>query len=289
MRIFKIISALLLLICLQACAQKKAESIGKKVKKITLQDSVKLKKYAQQIDKAPLFSSKRQRYLDSILLVVPTDAYAWQQKAMPLFKQKKYELGMSYLDSAVKYDQSNHYLEYRAFIKCIFQKSYRSAIKDFDAIQKIKGNSYVMDHTYEFYKGLCYLQLNQFNTAEQLFTKNINEDRIKLGDKWINCSSLFYQGVCFYELGKYPKAIESFNECIARYSNFSDAKYYRAICLQNIGKKKEALVLVKEAESDFKIGYSIPETNAMYEIYPYQVNKFLLQYYREELEGKRNE
>ena len=38
----------------------------------------------------------------------PTNAYLWQQKAMPFFKQKKYELGLQYLDSAIKYDQTNY-------------------------------------------------------------------------------------------------------------------------------------------------------------------------------------
>jgi len=75
---------------------------------------------------------KRQLYIDSALNIVPKASQLWQQKAMPLFKQKKYEIAMPFLDSAVKYDKTKHWLEYRAFIKCIFQKSYRAAIKDFN-------------------------------------------------------------------------------------------------------------------------------------------------------------
>ena len=46
-------------------------------------------------------------------------AYLWQQKAMPYFKAKKYEIGMPLLDKAVYYD-SQRWLAYRGFIKCIF-------------------------------------------------------------------------------------------------------------------------------------------------------------------------
>lgn len=285
MKHFKI---LFFLIILQSCHEKKTEP-SRNLRMLSREDSIKLNGYILRIDKLPLFSIVRQDYLDSILTILPKYTYAWQQKAMPLFKQKKYELGMNYLDSAVKYDSTSHYLEYRAFIKCIFQKSYRSSILDFENLQKINGNCYVMDHTYEFYKGLCYLQLNKFDIAERLFSKSISEDSLKLGKEWINCSALFYQGICFYEKQSYKKAIGSFDEAIFRYSRFSDAKYYKAICLEGLNNRKEALKVIKEAEKDFIDGYSIPETNAIYETYPYQINKFLINGYKNKLEGVTND
>jgi hypothetical protein len=48
-----------------------------------------------------------------------TIAYLWQQKAMPYFKARKYEVGMQYINKAVKYDAAR-WQSYRAFIKCIF-------------------------------------------------------------------------------------------------------------------------------------------------------------------------
>lgn len=274
----------LLLILFNSCI-----SNGEKVKvaKLNLEDSLNLIKYAKLVDVSPLYSLDRQKYLDSVLMIVPKNAYAWQQKAMPLFKQKKYELGMSYLDSAVKYDKTDHYLEYRAFVKCIFQKNYKGAIEDFKSVSKLKGNAYVMDHTYEFYVGLCHLQLNQFEMAEKLFSKNIEEDEKKLGKDWINCTSLFYQGICFYELGLTMKAIQSFDNSLEQYNNFIDAKYYKAICLLKLDKKKEALVLLESAQNDLKKDFSFPETNAVYETYPYQVNSNLINQFKAELEGQR--
>ncbi len=50
-----------------------------------------------------LYSREREEEIDKGLEKDSTIAYLWQQKAMPLFKQGKYELGMEYLDKAVLY------------------------------------------------------------------------------------------------------------------------------------------------------------------------------------------
>ena len=65
-----------------------------------------------------------QACLDEGLAKDSTIAYLWQQKAMPLFKARKYEAGMVFLDKAVALDE-NKWLDYRAFIKCIFAKTYQ--------------------------------------------------------------------------------------------------------------------------------------------------------------------
>ena len=41
----------------------------------------------------------------------------------------------------------NKWLDYRAFIKCIFAKTYKEAIIDFEKCKVKIGNSYIMDHT----------------------------------------------------------------------------------------------------------------------------------------------
>lgn len=184
---------------LNSCGQSNTKVESKVTRKISSSDSLKVMRYLEKSGEVSLFSVKRQLYLDSALSIVPWAAYIWQQKAMPLFKQKKYEIGMPHLDSAVKYDKSHHWLEYRAFIKCIFQKSYRAAIVDFNKAQKLVGNSVVMDHSYEFYKGLCYLQLNEIDSAEYLITKCIEEERKARGEEWIHHLHWFYSGVINYE------------------------------------------------------------------------------------------
>jgi tetratricopeptide (TPR) repeat protein len=222
-----------------------------------------------------LHSSERQAYLDSVLLIDHTQTYAWQQKAMPLFKQKKYEAGMPFLDSAVKYDKSYRWLEYRAFMKCIFQRAYRAAISDFRLAEKKNPRGIVMDHSYDFYTGLSLLQLNRFDSAEHYVRKSIDEGVARVGEG--HHLEQLYLGVIFMELKKLPEAIKWFDGALKAYPRFSDAKYYKALCLRMSGQPGDAQ-LMKEAAADLKAGYTINEDNVLYEEYPYQVRSYMLQW-----------
>lgn len=71
-----------------------------------------------------ILMSERQECLDAGLAKDSTIAYLWQQKAMPLFKMRKYEAGMVFLDKAVKYDEKR-WLDYRAFINVFLLKVIR--------------------------------------------------------------------------------------------------------------------------------------------------------------------
>lgn len=213
-----------------------------------------------------------QECLDAGLKKDSTIAYLWQKKAMPLFKQMKYEAGMVFIDKAVEYDAFGQQ-PYRAFIKCIFAKTYKEAIADFEDCKKRFGNQYIMDHTYDFHIALSYLQLNEFQKAEEIFKSDL-ENTIKThGDSWVHHLDLFYYGITKYEQQKWEEAVTVFDQALAKYPNFSEVKFYKGICLARLGKKEEAKKILEEAEVDLKKGYTINEDNAIYERYPYQIKR----------------
>jgi tetratricopeptide (TPR) repeat protein len=199
-----------------------------------------------------------------------TIAYLWQQKAMPYFKARKYEIGMPLIDKAVMYD-ANRWQSYRAFIKCIFAKTYKEAKIDFEDCKLKFGNNYVMDHTYNFYIALCDLQLNNYSDAENLLQDYVNDMFKKNGENWVHPTALFYLGIAKYELQKWDEAIVEFDRALKQYPNYSDVQYYKAICLARIGKKDECDKLFQQAKENSKLGYSINEDNVAYEKYPYQI------------------
>lgn len=210
-----------------------------------------------------------QSCIDKGLKKDSTIAYLWQQKAMPYFKCKKYEVGMSFLDKAVLYNKQE-WLPYRGFIKCIFSKTYKEAIKDLEECIKLYGNGYIMDHTYSFYIGLCYLQLNEYDKAEKVFDDYVN-DIYKNRQQLEHPTAYFYQAIAKNELQKWDEAIAIFDKALKIYPQFSDAKYYKAICWLKLGKPKEEVVaLVGLAREDAAKGFTINEDNTVYETYPYQ-------------------
>ena len=206
--------------------------------------------------------------LDAGLKKDSTIAYLWQQKAMPYFKAKKYSVGKPFLDKAVHYDEKR-WLAYRGFMKCIFSKDYTGAIEDFQKCITKYGNSYEMDHTYAFYIGLSYLQLNEFKMAETVFKKDI-ETQISQRNE-AHFLDLFYYGISKYEQQKWEEAIVEFDKSLKQYPDFSDVQFYKAICLARLGKKEESSLLLAKAKKDATAGYTINEDNAVYETYPYKV------------------
>lgn len=188
---------------------------------------------------------------------------------MPYFKIKKYEVGMEHLDNAVEYD-ADRYQPYRGFIKCIFAKTYHEAIIDFKESIEKWGDHYVMDHTYSFYIGLSYLQLNEFDKAEIYFENTITEQEEESEEA--HYLDLFYYAITKYELEKYKEAILYFDKALEQYPQFSEVIYYKALSLRELGKSVEEYQdLLKQASEFAEKGYTINEDNVIYEFYPYQV------------------
>ena len=234
------------------------------------QDSIIEKYLKQGAWKHHYFTKEWQANIDEGLKLDSTIGYLWQQKAMPFFKQRKYETGLQYLDKAVQYDKA--WLDYRAFIKCIFVKTYKDALIDFEACKKMKGNAVVMDHSYDFYMALCYLQLNDVQKAFSILHPYLEKTKKEKGDGWLHHLDLFYLGIIYYELDDYDNAIAAFDKALLKYSNFSDAKYFKGKCIALKGDMEKGHALIKEAKADFDKGYTINEDNSIYEPYPYQVN-----------------
>jgi tetratricopeptide (TPR) repeat protein len=238
--------------------------------KLSFRDSVREHYLKHGAWRYAINSDEYGREIDSAIALSHNDAYLWQQRGMPYVKQMKYEIGMAYVDSAVKYD-ADKWLDYRAFLKCIFQKSYRSALADFEGSLILHPKATVMDHEYAFYMALCYLQLNQYDSAERCFTQCVANDRAVSGS-WVHYLHTFYLGLTQYLEHKHLEAIANFDMALDKYPRFSDAKYYKAQCLLHMKQLHQAHDLLTEARADLNEGLTINEDNAIYERYPYQVH-----------------
>lgn len=131
---------LLTISCKQSKDGKNLENqVNHLITSIEEQDSIIEEHLENGAWKKGLYSTEWQEEIDKGLAKDSTIAYLWQQKAMPLFKQGKYELGMKYLDKAVKFDRNNEWLEYRAFMKCIFSKHIKRRLKTLKSVKRKRG------------------------------------------------------------------------------------------------------------------------------------------------------
>ena len=128
-----------------------------------------------------------------------------------------------------------------------------------------------MDHSYDFYIGLSYLQLNEFKKAEEIFQKDYEYQLNEKGEDWLHHLDLFYFGISKYEQKNYEGAIEMFDRALKIYPQFSDVLCYKAEALRRIGKVKEGNELTKDCKLFAEKGFTINEDNEKYENYPYQI------------------
>ncbi|WP_324025439.1 hypothetical protein QSV08_19875 [Maribacter sp. BPC-D8] len=234
-------------------------------------DSMHIREYVEKSFQTPLHSLEHQQYLDSALTIDPTNAWLWQQKAMPLYKARKYQLGRPFLEKAVEHNPEK-YLDYSGFMRCIFSKDYLKSISEFMRAKKEYGDGYVMDHTYNFYIGLDYLQLNKFSKAKEflLLSKEQQLKDFPNDSPQEACHYLdwYYLGIADFELGNYKEAIASFDMSLKVYVNFADALYFKGRSMTKLGNEEGGEWEKKAFENGDN---TIKEDNAIYEIYPYQL------------------
>ena len=242
-----------------------------KAQSVLPKDSARVNMLFRNAMKCDLYGQARQSYLDTILTIDHRYAWAWQQKAMPMFKQRKYSVGLTWLDSAVAYQKNVEWLEYRAFIKCIFLKDYVGAILDFEKSAQKNPIGFVMDHSYDFYIGISYLMLNNFKEAEKYIDRSLREGEQRTGEG--HFLEYFYQGIVRMEENRLDAAITSFQIAIKYYPCFSDAQFYLAKCLYQQHHTEDANELFKKGYACKKQGFTINEDNVIYELYPYQVRE----------------
>lgn len=234
-----------------------------------------------------IYGFEGQLMADSLLRIDPTNAQIWQRKAMPHLKNGDFISWDKYISKAVLY-APERYLAYRGFCRAIFIKDYENALLDFEAIQKLKPNApvYEMDHSAEFFRGMCYMELGQLDSARFFMEKSVKWQMDTKGAEWTHYVDLFYMGVIYYELNDISKAQYYIDASLKNYAQFPDAHYYKALILSKLGRNGEAVEHLAAIENAWKKRYRMNEDNEVYSNYPKQIGQTEVDNLRAVLMGK---
>ena len=214
-----------------------------------------------------------QVYCDSILAICPNIARVYQQKALPYIKSGDFAKAFPLEDKAAQLDPKR-YLDYKAFLKCLFSKDYEGSIKDFEEAERLNPNNFVMDHSYWFYQGLCYLELKNYVQAEKCLKKDILLQT--QGDSTIKAhyNSYLYLGIICLETKRYADAQSNFEETLKQYSQLPDAHFYMAMIHKELGNAKEKRHFLENAREFASKGYRQNEDQEIYSNYPHQITLY---------------
>ncbi|MET0638098.1 MAG: tetratricopeptide repeat protein [Chitinophagaceae bacterium] len=209
-------------------------------------------------------------YCDSVLMVCPNTAEAYQLKAIPSLKGGDYETAFRLNDKAVELEPRN-YLDYRAFLKCIFTKDYNGSITDFKEAEKLSPKGGLMDHSYSFFIGLCYMELGRYQDAEEYFKKDITMQTGGDSLQLPHFNSLFYTGLLYYRMSQFSKAKKYLEDCVGVYEQHPEANYYLAMIAGQEGNKAQKIRYLDIAKKALRNGYRLNEDNIYYANYPGQI------------------
>lgn len=210
-----------------------------------------------------------QHYCDSVLQICPDYDYLWQMKAMPAVKMGIYELAFASLSHAVVLNREKQ-LPYQAFLKCTFAKDYEGALLDFEESERMISGGGLMDHSFSFYKGLCYLGLNDPQKAVDELEKDILQQTKRSGKGNEHYNSLFYLGLAYLLSKEYEQAEAYLKASIKAYSRFPDANFYLGRLYRIQRRKTLAATHLQIAKDALQSGASMNEDNNFYVDYPYQ-------------------
>jgi tetratricopeptide (TPR) repeat protein len=220
------------------------------------------------------FTAEGQAALDSASWIDPTNSQIWQQKSMPYLKTGDFMSWRKFINKAVD-NAPEKYLAYRGFCAMIFVKDYESALLDFEKRQKLSPKEAIheMDHALEFWRGLCYLELGNLDSARFFMEKSLKNQLDLRTAEWAHYNDFFYLGVIYYELNDLTKAHYYIDASLKNYAQFPDAHYYKALILNKLGKSGEALEHLAQIENAWKKRYRMNEDNEIYSNYPKQIGQ----------------
>ncbi len=144
----------------------------------------------------------------------------------------------------------------RGYLYLIFYRNYKKAIADFDASDTLTDYiDHPQGHSVDFWRGIAYLGLKDYENSIAYWDKHIQRETEESGEDWVELEAFLYRGIAYYESGNFDKALEDFDKAIQYFKQTADAKYYKALILNQQGYQDEALRLLDDAIVDFKAGF----------------------------------
>lgn len=234
-----------------------------------VQDSL-FEKFSERAYRFDMNDDGREEVWDSLLAICPNIAEVYQEKSTKYIRNGDYARAFNFVDKAVLLD-SVTWTAYRGFLHCIYTKDYESALIDLQRAERLSPYGNQMDHNYWFYRGLCYLELQSYEQAENAFLRDIKQQRRRVETNDIHFNTLLYLGIVYLEMMEFDKAEKTLKECLQYYEQLPEANYYLARTLKSIGNPGADLYFQK-AKQYLLEGYKINEPTEWFVNYPRQIS-----------------
>jgi len=167
-------------------------------------------------------------------------------------------------------------LGYKAYCWLYFYRDYKTALADIDKYDALTPDfvDYPQSTSVDYMRGICYLQLDDYDNAIKYLDKHITMEVKDVGAKYIASLNYLLLGMAYHKQGNYAEADSIYNIGLVHNANASDLHFYKAQNLFSMGKNNEASDALDSAQDWFNKGAKNgrPYVEEFYEIYQEDLN-----------------
>lgn len=162
-------------------------------------------------------SPDQMKALEKACRLNPRNEQAWTLLSAPYLYRGLYDEWHSHLEKAIELHPEES-APIRGMNKLFYFRDYAGALYDFDLTDTLTVDK--PDYIYinrkaksvDYMRGLCYLGLKNYDTADQYFIKYYETESSKTGSIEIDNTAFLYRGMMANEQQDYTKAITILNE-----------------------------------------------------------------------------
>jgi tetratricopeptide (TPR) repeat protein len=179
----------------------------------------------------------------------------WREKGVPFLKRGMATEFEEHYKNAVGYNPMV-WAGWRGYIYLFFYRDYQRAIAGFDMTDTLTPGlvDYPQALSVDYLRGICYLKLNQHDTAVSLFDKHIAYEKEISGPQYVMPQAYLYKGIAAYKSEKYALAQQTFKEGVELAPQNADLLFWHAKALLIMGEKARARISLEEAALQLKAG-----------------------------------
>lgn len=224
-------------------------------------------------------SPPEQFLLQEALKHNPNNANIWRELGVPYLKRGLASTAMSvYYPKAVELDPVG-WQGWRGYLYLYFYRDYQNALADFNATDTLTPNfvDYPQSLSVDYMRGICYLQMNQFQNAIDLFDKHIEYETKTVGFEYIDSKTFLYKGIAQLKSDQKDQAKTTFETGLTVDPTNADLMYWLAKWHLQAGEKEKANEWAEKSKVQFLKGNHNhrPYVEEFYQTYLADINKIL--------------
>ena len=145
-------------------------------------------------------------------------------------KNGNYAIAIDKLEKAMELNPKE-VSPYYGWVLLYYYRDYKKALTVLEQCDAFTPNfsDAPMGEDIHYLKGLCYMQMNNYQKANAEFDNYINNLTSTHGEDFVDVYTFVQKGRCLTELKHFEEAIESYNKAIKHYKNCTEAYYFKGL------------------------------------------------------------